>query len=359
MGKHANQIVQHSLFPELNIKFPSTRYQGSKQKILLWIWDQIKDIEFSTCLDAFSGTAVVGHYFKQMGKQVTCNDILRFNYNFASALVENSFVKLSDDETDWLFERHNDVDYQDFIQKNFQNIYFTDEENEWIDQTIANIYKLNQPYKFAIAFFALCQACIIKRPYNLFHRKNLYLRLADVDRSFGNKSTWDKPFDYWFRVFINEANGAIFDNGKKNMALNNDALTIEKKYDLIYIDTPYVSKNGIAVDYRHFYHFLEGLTFYYEWDKHIDRRYKHYCLKIIQNDWSDKNKIHNAFDKLFKHFRDSILIVSYRSDGIPSENELIDILKKYKSSVKVEHYGNYKYVLSKNSISQEILLIAS
>ena len=85
---------------------------------------------------------------------------------------------------EWLLQSHRSIAYHSFIESNFTDIYFTDEENAWIDQTITNIRQINDPYKFAIAFFALCQSCIVKRPYNLFHRKNLYIRLADVKRIF-------------------------------------------------------------------------------------------------------------------------------------------------------------------------------
>jgi hypothetical protein len=49
--------------PELN-KFPTTRYQGSKRKILPWISDCIKDIEFDTVLDAFGGSGMVSYLLK-------------------------------------------------------------------------------------------------------------------------------------------------------------------------------------------------------------------------------------------------------------------------------------------------------
>ena len=43
---------------------PSTRYQGSKRKILPWIYDCIKDVEFNTVLDAFGGSGMVSCLFK-------------------------------------------------------------------------------------------------------------------------------------------------------------------------------------------------------------------------------------------------------------------------------------------------------
>ena len=274
-------------------------------------------------------------------------------------MIENSNVSLTGDEIERILASQAKTSYPDFVQKAFKDIYFTDDENAWIDQTITNIRQLKNPYKFALAFFALCQACIIKRPYNLFHRKNLYIRLAEVERSFGNKATWERPFEEYFRAFISEANNAVFDNGQNNRALNCSAFDVPDRYDLVYIDTPYISKRGVAVDYLDFYHFLEGLTMYDEWGKHIDWRSKHHRLKHKYNEWTDKKAIAQAFGRLFERFAKSIIVVSYRNDGIPSESKLVSLLKEYKREVRVEHFGSYKYALSKNSESKEILLVGT
>jgi len=351
--------LQPAIFPELTARFPSTRYQGSKAKIVDWIWKNIADLYFTTCLDLFGGTGAVGYRLKQAGKAVTYNDLLRFNYYVGLALIENSHVRLDPMEVDWLLTRHPDVAYPCFVQKTFHDIYFTDEENAWIDQTVTNIRQLSHPYRYALAFFALCQACIIKRPYNLFHRKNLYLRLAEVERSFGNKATWDAPFEQWFRTFVAEANEAVFDNGQENHSLNYDAFDVPGEYDLVYIDTPYISRRGVGVDYLGFYHFLEGLAMYDRWAAHVDYRSKHRRLRLQSSPWTDPRRIHAAFDRVFARYHDSVLVVSYRSDGIPTEDELISLLRRYKGRVRIEHFGQYKYVLSTNSESSEILLIGT
>lgn len=251
---HSKAIQPSFLFPEA-ARFPSTRYQGSKAKLIEWIWGQIADLDFETCLDAFGGTGSVAYRLKQAGKSVTYNDILKFNYHIGEALIANSTVRLSLQDAQTLLHPHSHTQYSTFIQDNFHDIYFTDTENAWLDQTIANIGQLDAPYRFGLAFFALCQACIVKRPYNLFHRKNLYVRFADVERSFGNKASWDRPFEEWFPIFVEEANQAVFDNGQVNRALNLDALDVPGDYDLVYVDTPYIPKSGVGVDYLDFYHF--------------------------------------------------------------------------------------------------------
>ncbi|MBM3175414.1 MAG: DNA methyltransferase [Chloroflexi bacterium] len=353
------KVIQSELQLEVRREplFPSTRFQGSKAKLVDWIWDSMRELNFDTALDAFGGTGSVSHLLKRKGKEVTYNDSLRFNYFIGLALIENNNEVLSEEDVKWLLERHNEIDYPKTVQDLFHAIYYTDEENSWLDQIVTNIRYLANPYKQALAYFALFQACIIKRPFNLFHRKNLYIRFRDVKRSFGNKVTWDKPFDQWFRHFVFEANRAVFDNGRENKALNLDPLQIPGVFDLVYIDTPYISSKGVGVDYLHFYHFLEGFTMYDQWPDRIDYGRKHRPLKAAGSEWVDKNRIHDAFTRLFDRYKNSILVVSYRDNGIPSEHELFDLLKQHKQTVIEVKKKNYKYVLSTYS-SCELLFIA-
>jgi len=355
--------IQQPLFPVVktrpyHVPFVSTRYQGSKRKLLEWIWANVEDLHFDSVLDVFGGTGAVSHLFKTAGKQVTYNDSLSFNWNIGLALIQNADIHLTAPEIDLILQPQSDIHYPNFIQSTFQNIYFTDEENAWLDRIVYHIdHLLDHPIKQAIARFALFQSCIAKRPYNLFHRANLYMRLAHVERSFGNKATWDTPFEVHFRAFIQEANQAIFDNQRANLALNVDALATPVGADLVYIDPPYLNAKGIGVDYRDFYHFLEGLTAYQEWPTQIDYHSKHKRLLRQESSWNDAKDILTAFEKIIAHHRESILVISYRDDGIPSKNELLKLLRSYKQTVH-EAEKSQKYVLSIRD-SHELLFIAT
>jgi adenine-specific DNA methylase len=181
--------------------------------------------------------------------------------------------------------------------------------------------------------------------------------MADVERSFGNKATWDTPFNIHFQLFVNEANAAIFDNGRMNRALHRDALETPIGADLVYIDPPYLNKKGVGVDYLDFYHFLEGLTCYEQWPERIDYHTKHKRLVRQNSPWNRADEILDAFDAIVKRHRDSILVVSYRDDGIPSKTQLLDLLRKYKRNVR-EAEKPQKYALAIQD-SKELLLIAT
>lgn len=341
-------------------KIPSTRYLGSKQKLVGWIWHAIQDLEFDSFLDLFGGTGVVGYVAKLNGKKVLYNDLLKFNHFIGKAIIENKEEKLTKDDLKYILTKQDKINYPSFIENTFKSVYFTDDENRWLDIAITNISQLKTEYKRALAFYCLFQSCIKKRPYNLFHRKNLYVRFADVKRGFGNKKTWDTPFEKHFLDIANEVNSLIFDNKQKCVSLNYDALNLPKNIsaDLIYIDTPYFSAHSnTGVDYKDFYHFLEGICEYNSWEEKIDRKSKHLRLKKEKSIWEDKNRINFAFDAIFKHFQDKIIVVSYRSAGIPTEQEMISLLKKYKQNVEVIR-KDYKYVLSNND-GKELLFVAT
>lgn len=349
---------------------PSTRYQGSKRKILPWIYDCIKDVEFNTVLDAFGGSGMVSYLFKCMGKSVTYNDLYRYNCIIGESFVANNKVRLTDDDVEFILQPR--VVSQSLISDTFQGIYYLDAENKWLDMVIQNIESLSAlysnkvlRYKKDIAYNALFQSCMAKRPYNLFHRKNLDMRTRDVSRNFGNKTTWDKPFSDHFCAFVQEINHAVFDSHVTCNVSCKDVFTLgSKQYDLVYLDPPYIKKKGESTessDYLRCYHFLEGIANYSQWERLIDSSS---INKRIRNDYApnhflpdDANK---KFEQLIKKFSKSIVVLSYRYGGTPTIDDLAQLMLKYKSHLKIFDM-HYKYALNKQNgdaaLNREYLLI--
>lgn len=350
-------VSQTDLFGNPICEFPSTRYQGSKHKFINWIWDCISRLEFETVLDAFGGTGCFAYAAKKHGKSVQYNDILGFNAVIGKALIENQGETLDESDVSRLLDFSHHENIPTFISDTFHGIYYTDEENRWLDDILFNIRAMDDEYKQALAYFAVFQACITKRPYNLFHRKNLYVRLQDVKRSFGNKKTWDTPFETHFRKFVGEANRSAFDNNRPCRASCADAVSLDGSYDLVYIDTPYISDDGKGTDYAGFYHFLNGMVEYDKWRDEIDYSSPHRKLFTRQSPWTSPTDIEGAFSVLFGHFKNSTLAISYRNDGIPSIDWLVDSLESLGRKVEVFAGDSMKYVLS-NKTTKEMLIIA-
>lgn len=338
--------------------FPTTRYQGSKRKLTGELLRHLGDLGGVRVLDAFGGTGAVAHAFKCAGACVTYNDILAFNHQIGVALIENDHVRLGDEVITNLERRRRNGDYDDFIERTFDGVYYTREENRWLDTVVQNISHLPCRFQRALAWFAVFQSAMIKRPYNLFHRSNLSMRLAKVSRSFGNKATWETPFPVCLRRFARQANDAIIDGGGSCRAVCGDANKVTGEFDLVYVDTPYIKRNGSGVDYLNFYHFLEGMVDYRNWATRIDFTRKHRPLRgDATNRWSCQAAIHNAFEELFVRFSSCVLCVSYRSDGTPSIDDLAALLRRFKRRVEVIVLAEYRYALSPDRNIRETLLI--
>ncbi len=345
-----------NLNPQIDFKaFPTTRYQGSKRKILPWIYEVIKDLEFHTVLDACGGSASVSYLFKKMGKSVTYNDKLHFNYIIGKALIENSKEMLSIDDIKNLQKVNPKVNYRNFIQTTFKDVYYLPHENRWLDRVVGNIVNMNHyqsnvlEYKKALSFYAVFQASLIKRPFNLFHRKNLNIRTADVERNFGNKTTWEVSFKDYLVKFATEANRLVFDSGEKCKALNKSLFDIDSYgYDLVYIDSPYIRKEGSneSSNYLNCYHFLEGLSNYERWDELIDYDTQNLRLKDIaeQNDFAKEN-IYKTFEEILFKFRENTIVLSYKKGGLPSIEYIKKTMQKMGKKVYTKSM-HYHYALN-------------
>jgi len=348
---------------------PTTRYRGSKRRILPWIFENTHPIKFDTVLDGFGGTGSVSYLLKMMGKEVTYNDILKSNYQVGLSLIENSRFVLTKKDIKFLTHK-NGFNYPSFVQKTFRDIYYLNDENEWLDIIIHNIQMFSELYtgevlrkKQALAYNALFQSCLCKRPYNLFHRKNLYMRTADVKRGFSNKTTWEKPFDEFFIKFSQEFSKKVFSNKKSNKALCKNILDIEEEnYDLLYLDPPYISEKSkkSLLDYHDYYHFLDGILDYSSWENQIDYTRKNKPLIKRKSVWSKKTA-ERALENIFKKFSDSIIVMSYGEPGYPSIETIIELLSQYKQEIDVRK-RQFNYTLNKSTKNgdklHEVLIIA-
>lgn len=333
--------------------YPSTRYMGSKNKLLSDIWGVASQFEFDTAIDLFSGSGVVGYMLKANGKAVISNDYMAMSATFAKAMIENNDVTLSPAEALALIEPKQTIDR--FVETTFKDLYFSDDDNRLIDIIRANTKALRSPYKRAIALSALIRACLKKRPRGIF----TYVGQRYNDGRKDLKMT----FLAQFLEAVEAVNAAVFDNGKKNIARNGDAMTLKtKEAGLVYIDPPYYSPLSDN-EYVRRYHFVEGLA--RDWqgveiqDHTVTKKFKSYPTPF-----SSRKGAGEAFDLLFKRFSESILIVSYSSNSLPTLDEMVALMAKHKRHVEVVpvdykySFGNQGHKVGDNNNSvQEYLFV--
>lgn len=341
-------------------RFPRTRYQGSKRKLLPVLAGILAPLGRGRALDAFGGTAAVSYLLRVLGHRVTYNDLLAANALGAGALLAPpAATPLWPERLLALASPLPGRCYDDFIAREYAGIYYTDEENRTLDLLAQNLDVLTDPGERGLAWFAIAQACLIKRPYNLFHRANLGLRQASVSRSFGNKASWERPFAELLPRFLREAERALLDGLPPAAVCCGDALDVAGCFDLVYLDPPYLPRQGMAVDYGAFYHFLEGMLSYAEWPRRIERSRKHRPYRAPTSPWNDRSRVVGLLDALCDRHRQAVLVVSYRSDGVPSPEELLALLRRHRPRVAVHDTGGYQYVLSTNRESREMVFVAA
>ena len=322
--------------------FPGTRFMGSKYRVLPFIWDCVKDLPFESVLDAFSGSGCVSYMFKQYNKQVISNDFMHFCSHISTALIENTNIKLNKTDVEMLLSQNNN---DSFISKKFKGLYFSDTENKFLDSVRANIENFRNKYKKSLALAALSRACLKRRARGIFTFVG--------DRYDDGRRDMQITLQEHFQENIEIFNSAVFDNGYQNQSFNLDIFNLNANADLVYIDPPYYTPKSDN-DYCRRYHFVEGLV--RQWkglkiqEKTITKKFERYKTLFIS-----KNDIYEAFDSLFKKFQDSIIVVSYSSNSLPSKSELIDLLKQYKGEVivhQVEHlysFGTHGHKVGDNA----------
>lgn len=311
-------------------KYPSTRYMGSKAKLLESIWDVASSFEFESVLDLFSGSGAVSYLFKANGKKVISNDYMVFTSQLSKALIENNHTKLTQKDLNVLLDIN--VDTDGFVETTFKSLYFDDADNHFIDIVRMNIPKLSNQYKRALATSAITRACLKKRPRGIF----AYTGFRYDD---GRKDLTYTLEEHFVKAVI-ELNDAVLNNGKKNISKNQDALECNSRADLVYLDPPYYSTRSDN-EYVRRYHFVEGIA--RDW-KNIEMQWdtKTKKFKSYPSAFTTYKGAYDAFDMLFKKHKKSILMVSYSSNSLPTKEEIIGLMSKYKRNVEVVEI-NYKY----------------
>lgn len=244
--------IEKVLLPEEVKLYPSTRFMGSKSKLLPHIMAAASNFTYNSVLDLFSGSGIVGYMFKCLGKQVISNDYMAMCATYSKAMIENNSVMLPLDEAQELLVEHGETDH--FVEQRFAGLYFPDEDNRLIDVLRTNIWGMKDEYKRAIAMTALMRACTKKRPRGLF----TYVGMGDKYND-GRRDLRISMAQHFLEA-VEAVNAAIFSNGQNCISFWGDAMEVPcEAPNLVYMDPPYYSTRSDN-EYVRRYHFIEGLA---------------------------------------------------------------------------------------------------
>lgn len=348
------QLRSSGGLPDEMGNFPRFRYMGSKFRLLPWIHDTFQELDFESATDAFSGSGVVSYLLKGMGKQVRANDTLAFPSVLTAATVANSATRLDESDLDFLLSAKARKSEEKFIQQTFDGIFYTSHELKFLDDLWAGIREMDSPLKRAVALAAILRSAIKRQPRGLF-------TVSDPTAYQDGRRDLKLTLREHFIEQVDAYNAAVFSNGQRNSCSCGDVFDVKQGSDLVYMDPPYVP---LADDncYIKRYHFLEGLACYWE-GKELMMNTKVRKIAKPFTPFSYRNTAIDAFDRLFKRFADSTLVLSYSSNAYPDLETLRKLMGRYKKSVDVlekthrYHFGTH--TAAKRNVVQEYLIIGS
>jgi len=300
-------------------EYPELRYMGSKHRLLPWIHGVLRNLSFETAADPFVGSRCVAYLLKAMGKRVIASDFLNFPTVLAAATVGNSKYKLDGPAVKTLLQPRNNGPH--FIERTFEGIFYTSEDLRFLDRVSANLHNLAIPEQRALARAALIRSCLKEQPRG---------------------------------VFTVSGNLSRYDDGRRDLRLSlevkrADVFSLKPKgVDLVYLDPPYVPRSDDNC-YMKRYHFLEGLSCYWTGVRIMEET----RVKKIEKPYtafSYRKTAIEAFDRLFQLYRDSMIVLSYSSNGFPDREILERLLRQYKTNVTAfekphrYHFGTHDAV---------------
>ncbi|RBY93321.1 DNA methyltransferase [Blastococcus sp. TF02A-30] len=298
---------------------------GSKYRLLPHLAEVFAAVGGTTAADPFSGSGVVSYLLKCQGYEVTSSDYLNFPTVIARATTANSDVTLGDAEIDAVCGPA--ADDRDFIRTTFDGLYFTEDDRTFLDSAWSNIDRLPAGQR-DLAISALVLSAARRQPRGVF-------TFTDATRYTDGRRDLKLSLREHFRERIAEYNAVVFDNGRTSQAVCGEVFDVAPgPYDLVYLDPPYAPPADDN-DYIKRYHFLEGLSRYWQ-DATIMHDTKTKKLAKRFTPFAYKRTIEDALLRTFEHFADSgTIVLSYSSNAVPAADRIIELLGKVKSSVEV------------------------
>ncbi len=343
------------------------RFIGNKEKLLEKIYNivlKIGNTDGSFC-DFFSGTSNVGRYLKQKGYSIISSDLLYFSFVLQKAYIENNsepsftkilkFLGIYDTKAklhtplELVIEYLNEIKgVEGFIYKNyteegtkngdFLRKYFLGENGKKIDAIRQTIENWNTGHLVTELEYYILLACLIESvPF--------YANISGVYAAFLKQ--YDpralKPFRIR-PIQINESKKSHRVFNKNSMELT-DGLDI----DILYLDPPYNSRQ-----YAPNYHLLETIAKYDSPEIKGVTGMRNYEMQ--RSEFCNPKTGLLALDRIAQKAKHKHLLLSYNSEGIMPQTEIVNVLKKY-GNVEIQNIDYLRYKSNSNGDSKHKKII--
>lgn len=336
------------------------RYIGSKANLLGEIEALIRSNtsgDERTFFDVFAGTNAVGSYFKP-SFQIFTNDTLRFSYVDACArIAKNSIPVFS------TLRAHGIASPLRFLQEGAES-YIGENNVKYYEQsysptggamylTVENAKRIDFIRDTIDMWFSNGWISETEKYYLV---DCLIAAIPSVSNTTGTYGAFLKHWDKRALKALRLKHLDLYDNNRENKCYNTDSNKIVDQIsaDILYIDPPYNSRQ-----YASNYHLLENVATNNKPDLH--GRTRIFDWGNLRSPYSSKSHAHNALEELLHKADARHIVISYSSEGIISEENLLNIARanslngklqlqripyrKYKSKVPSDSYDLYEYLV--------------
>lgn len=322
-------------------------YIGSKYSLLPFLEKGILGFAGSeterTLFDIFAGTGVVGQHFKRLGFHIVANDIQYYSYCLNQAYVginsQPEFAGVVDnlprpaglllyDNTDAVLGYLNGLEgVEGFVYRNYcpggtagtkyPRQYFTDENGQRCDAIRLQLeqWRVDDVISRDEYFFLL--ASLIEAIDKVANTASVYGAFLKHIKQSARKPLKLERFE-------------IVPNCKQHKVYNCDGSSLVDKVccDILYIDPPYNQRQ-----YCTNYHALETVARYDSPELYGVTGLREYDDQ--KSDFCYKAKVLGAFEDLIQRAQARYIFLSYNSEGLMSEGEVVTTMRRY-GIVKVE-----------------------
>jgi len=300
------------------------RYYGGKEKLLDFIETEIQSLDLptgSTFCDLFSGTAVVGRRFKQLGYSVTANDHLVFAKCLATTRVKlNSrprFKGLKVDPIDFLNSLPGS---SGFFSRSYspdgpqKRKYFTSENARRIDAIRGQIYQWKSNSQ-------------ITKDENDFLISSLLEAMNRNSNVSGTYAAFLKSWDSRALKPLLISEPLMTPGSGSHHAYNKDALELVRtlKCDVIYLDPPYNSRQ-----YSSNYFLLDVVAEgWFGVEPEVRGITGMRNNAHLRSDFCSKKTALSALRNIVASANAKYVVLSYNNEGTISHSDIYELMSTY------------------------------
>ena len=338
------------------------RFIGNKEYIVDKIFGILSShgVSGESFFDFFSGATSVAKFFKRKDYRIYTSDLLYFSYCMQKAYIENNenprFEKLLPivgistgkffaEPMDSVIEYLNRLAPKEgFIYANYTpggtkyseypRLYFSDENGKKIDAIRTQIEAWHHAGLLAENEYFILIATLIESV-------SFYANVAGVYAAFSKK--WDPRAVKPLQLRKIE----IIESKQKNEVYHTDSLSLLGKIesDILYIDPPYNSRQ-----YAPNYHLLETIARYDNPLIYGVSGMRDYSFQ--KSSFCNKSTALKDLDRIAREAHYKYLVLSYNTEGIMPQSEIVSILGKY-GNVVLEQFEYLRFKSNTNGLSRE------